>query len=227
MSRRRLWKRPRRSTRPFGPSKTYCFWIRTICPPVDESNARGSDRHGCAQGTRQKTRISQEPRALGERSGGAAPPELIHVIEERRIRPERCQVLEEQREVVAVPEDDRREALDEAVPVQEPGGRDPTDPRNARISVGGVADQGEEVGNQRGLHAEFLANSVGITDLLRSAVDLHDPVAPDALRQVLVGSPDADPLYALVSESDLRRGGQPVVRLQLGHGPDGHSHRGE
>src|SRR5438132_7473391 len=217
MSRRRPWKRSRRSTRPFGPSKTYCFWIRTICPLVDKSNERGSNRHG-AERSFPQTSVPEELHALDERGPGAAPLELVHVIEEGRVGPERCEVFEQQREVAAVSQYVRREALDDTVPVQEPCGRDPADPRKSRISVGGVADEREKVGDQCGLHPELLANSVGIADLLRFAVDLNDPVRPDALRQVLVGSPDADSLHLLVSEGDPRRGGEPVVRLQLGHG---------
>ena len=63
--------------------------------------------------------------------------------------------------------------------------------------------------------------------LLTSAVNLHYPVAADALRQVLVGCPDADLLHTLIYGGDLGRGGKRVVSLQLGHGPYSHTHSGE
>src|SRR4029450_8133455 len=73
-------------------------------------------------------------------------------------------------------------------------------------------------------HAELLANSLCIADLLTSAVNLHYPVAADALRQVLVGRPDADLLHAFIYGGDLRCGGKRVVSLKLGHGPYSHTH---
>jgi hypothetical protein len=56
---------------------------------------------------------------------------------------------------------------------------------------------------------------------------LNDSVGADALRQVLVRRPDADLLHAAVLSRKPRRGCQGVVRLELHHGPDGHSHGGE
>src|SRR2546422_1185334 len=48
--------------------------------------------------------------------------------------------------------------------VQEPRRRDRADPRNARIAVGRVAHEREEVGDQRGLHTEFLAHRCRIAN---------------------------------------------------------------
>ena len=62
---------------------------------------------------------------------------------------------------------------------------------------------------------------------MTSAVNLHYPVAADALRQVLVGRPDADLLHTIIYEGDLGRRGKRVVSLQLGHGPYSHTHSGE
>ena len=111
--------------------------------------------------------------------------------------------------------------------VQKPCRGDRTDPRNAWISIRGIADEGEEVGNQDGLNSELLANSLCIADLLTSAVNLDYPVAADALRQVFVGRPDADFLDTLISTGDLRRGGERVVSLELGHRPYCHAHSSE
>ncbi len=89
------------------------------------------------------------------------------------------------------PEHLGREGLDRAVLVHEPGGRDLADPGDARIAVGRVADEREQVGDQRRIDPELLAHPVGVAHRPAAAIDLHDPVALDALGQVLVGRPDA------------------------------------
>ena len=77
-----------------------------------------------------------------------------------------------------------------------------SDPGNAWIPVRRIADEREEIGNQAGLDAELLANALlRLAIFLPFAVDLHHSVAADALRQILVGCPDANLLHAL----DLRR----------------------
>jgi hypothetical protein len=58
-----------------------------------------------------------------------------------------------------------------------------------------------------------------VADLLRPPVDLHDSLAADALREVLVRSPDADLLHPPVRGGNPGGGGQGVVRLQLDHRP--------
>src|SRR5438128_5490957 len=108
-----------------------------------------------------------------------------------------------------------------------PGYCDSAYPGNTRIAVRGVAHQGEEIGNQAGLHAELLAHPVRVANGLPLAVHLDHPVAPHTLRQVLVGRPDADFLHAVICRSDARRGGERVVGLELDHGPYHHAHGGE
>src|SRR5438477_347183 len=90
-----------------------------------------------------------------------------------------------------------------------------------------VADQGEEVGNQAGLDAELLTHPCRVADLVSFAIDLHHAITPHALRQVLVGRPDADLLHPRVFSGEVCRGRKRVVGLQLDHGPDRHSHGGE
>ena len=148
-------------------------------------------------------------------------------MEEWRIGPERGQGFEQQCPVALLPEHRRGKGLDRAVLVQEPRRRDRADPRNARIAVGRVADEREEVGDQLGLHAEFLAHPCRIANRFPLAVDLHDAIATHALGQVLVGRPDADFLHPLIPGGDLRRRRQGVVGFQLDHGPYHHSHRRE
>src|SRR5207247_644018 len=201
-------------------------WIASYSEPSfyrhDERGWANSTplRDRCLAAALQQASVSQALRPPGECVGGAAPLELGRVAEQRRVGPERRQVFEEQRQVSLVPEHARREVFDDPVLVQEPGRRSRTDPRNARISVCGVADEGEVVGNQGGLHPEFRANACGVPDLLPPAINLYDPVAANALRQVLVARQDADLFHRLIAGGDVCCGGERVVRLQLDHRPD-------
>ena len=63
-------------------------------------------------------------------------------------------------------------------------------PGNARVAVGRVADQRQEVGDQERVDAELLAHAVLVPDGVRPAVDLHDPARAHALGEILVGRPD-------------------------------------
>src|SRR5207247_2399543 len=99
--------------------------------------------------------------------------------------------------------------------------------RNAWISVCRVADEGEEVRDQRASAPVLLPPARRIADRLPFAIHLYDAVPADALRQILVGSPDADFLHARISRGDVGRGGERVVGLELDHGPYGHAHGGE
>src|SRR6266699_1321756 len=174
-----------------------------------------------------QTSVRQPGRPRPERVAGPAPLELVYIAEQGRVGPERRQLFEQQRPLAAVPQHRRGEPLDGAVLVQQPGRRYRADPRDAGISVGRVAHEGEEVGNQRGLDAELLAHPCRVADLPALAIDLDDAIAADALRQIFVGGPDADLLYAVVLRGDPRRGCERVVCLELGHGPYRHAHGGE
>src|SRR5437016_2245695 len=108
--------------------------------------------------------------------GGPAPPELVHILEEWRVGPERGQGFEQHCPVALLPEHRRGKGFDRAVLVQEPRRRDRADPRNARIAVGRVAHEREEVGDQLGLHAELLAHPLYYviarhTEMSRSGLD--------------------------------------------------------
>src|SRR2546421_5133433 len=174
-------------------------------------------------------RVAEPLRTDRERVGGPAPLELGYIPEQGRVGAERRQVFEQQRPVAAVPlpQHRRGETLDGAVLVQQPGRGDRADPRDAGISVGRVAHEGEEVGNQVGLDAELLAHPSRVADRPGPAIDLDDAIAADALRQIFVGGPDADLLDAVVLRRNPRRGRKRVVRLELDHGPYGHAHGGE
>ena len=49
--------------------------------------------------------------------------------------------------------------------------------RNSRISIGGVADEGEVVGNLRGEHAKLFAYRVLVPDPLPLVIHLNDAIA--------------------------------------------------
>src|SRR5439155_22163770 len=123
--------------------------------------------------------------------------------------------LEEERQGAAISEQAGREILERTVLIQEPRRRYPPDSTEARIPVRGVAYEGEKIGYQGGGNAEFLADAFFVQDLPALSVDLHDPIAPNALGQILVGRPDAHLLHVLVRRRDPGSGGKPVVCLQL------------
>ena len=100
-------------------------------------------------------------------------------------------------------------------------------PGDAGIAVGCVADQREVVGDQRRVDAELLAHRGGIADRLGAAIHLHDAIVAHALREILVGCPDADLLDSLVGRGERGRRSQCVVGLELDHRPHGHAHRSE
>src|SRR4029453_16721689 len=93
------------------------------------------------------------------------------------------------------------------------------------IAVRAVADQREPVRNRRGRDAELPAHSLLVAHLARAPIELDDPSAADALRQVLVRRAHDDLLDSLVAGGHRRRCGQRVVRLELDHRPDDHAER--
>src|SRR6266704_2936781 len=114
-----------------------------------------------------------------------------------------------------------------AVAIQESRRGDGPDSRNARISIGRVADEGKEVGDQHGFHAELPANAFRVENLLRSAVHLYHALAAHALGEILVDRPDADFLYALIVGCDPCSRGKRIVGFELDHRPYDDPHGGE
>jgi hypothetical protein len=150
----------------------------------------------------------------------------LHVGEDRRVDPERGELLEEKRPV-AIRQSARREGLERAVSGDQARGRLRADAREARIAVGRVADEGEVVGHPLRRDAELLADALGVADLSAPAIDLDDPIRDDALGEILVGRPDADPLDARVSGRPVGRRGEGVVGLELDHRPHDDAHGGQ
>ena len=102
----------------------------------------------------------------------------------------------------------RREVLELTVTIQELRGSLGTDAGNAGIAVGGIADEREQIGNQRRIDAELLADGGGIANDFAATVDLHHARASHALRQVLIGCPDGDFLDLLLLRCEMQQIGR-------------------
>src|SRR5262245_50356365 len=119
-----------------------------------------------SRGALEQSMVCDALHERGECGGRPGPCELIDVVEERRIGPQRGQLLEKQRLVAALAEHLRREGFDGPMAIQQPRRADAAQSRDTRISVGAVADEGEKVGNQGGFHPELFADSLRVADLL-------------------------------------------------------------
>ena len=98
-------------------------------------------------------------------------------------------------------------------------------PRKPGIAVGGVADEGQVVGNRRRRHAELGHDPRLVARRVAAAVQLHDARAPDRLRQVLVGRADHDALDARVARGERGARRQRIIGLELHHRPDDDAER--
>jgi len=96
-----------------------------------------------------------------------------------------------------------------------------------REAVRAVAHQGEPVRNGRGHDAELLQHAGLVPQLAPAPIELDDPGASDALRQVLVRRTDDDLLHPRIGRRDRRRRGQGVVGLEVDHGPHDHAQRAQ
>src|SRR5690242_4876114 len=74
----------------------------------------------------------------GELRKRSAPPELLHLLEERRVGAKRREPLEEERQRAAVAQHVVREALDRAVTIQQSRGAGRTDAGDPREAVGRI-----------------------------------------------------------------------------------------
>src|SRR5439155_12787450 len=94
---------------------------------------------------------------LGRR---ATPAQCVHILEQRRVGPERREILEQQREPPLLAENLGREVFDRAVSIQQPCGRRGADSRKPRVAVSRVTDEREIVRNHRRRDAEFLTDDL-------------------------------------------------------------------
>jgi hypothetical protein len=188
-------------------------------------------KRGCAQARRPR-------REVGARS---PPAQRVHVDTDRGVRAQRGEraeqlcalaLLGERRGQLLRPSDGHLplgrpggNAL-EALVAGEHGGRGLCAPaRQAGIAVRAVAHQGEPVRNRRGRDTELSAHSLLVAHLARAPIELDDPGAADALRQVLVRRAHDDLVDTPVALGHRRRRGQRVVGLELDHRPDDHAER--
>src|SRR5262249_35509428 len=121
----------------------------------------------------------------------------------------------------------RGDALEVLVAGEHRGRRLRAPAREPGIAVGAVADQCEPVRNRRGRDAELAAHSVLVSHFACATVELDDPAATDALRQILVRRAHDDLLDTAVALGHRGRRGERVVGLQLDHGPDNHAERSQ
>jgi hypothetical protein len=101
------------------------------------------------------------------------------------------------------------------------------DARDARETVGGIADKREVVRDVRRCNTELCAYPHIIANLAAPAIDLHHPVPFDALCEVLVGRPDTHLLHARVPRRAIRGRRERVIGLELDHRPGRHAHGDE
>src|SRR5438270_6635803 len=116
----------------------------------------------------------------------AAPAQRFDVLEEGRVAAQRRELLKEKRELPLFAKDVRRKIFNRAVSIQKPGRGFRADARNARIAVGRIADEPEQIRNERRIDPEFFADRRRITNDLPPPVDLHDPRPAYALPEVFV-----------------------------------------
>src|SRR5882672_6898311 len=102
------------------------------------------------------------------------------------------------------------------------GGR--TDSTNPGIAILSIADEREEIGNQRRLYSELRTHALGVPDLHSLPDDLHHPVSAHALREILVVRPDAHLLDTRILCGEVRSRCESVVGLELDHRPDRDAH---
>src|SRR3954469_3196467 len=79
--------------------------------------------------------------------GGSLPAQFVYVSEQWRIRTQRGENLEQQRELPVFTQDRGREVFQGAVLVDEPRRACPADALDPRIAVGRVPDERKEVGD--------------------------------------------------------------------------------
>src|SRR5258708_27696972 len=136
-----------------------------------------------------------------KRFGRPAPAQLFYIGKQSRLRPQRGEILEQQRKLPIFPEHRRWKILERAMLVNERRRAYGANARDPGIAVSRVADEREKVGDAFGLDAELRPHTRGIPDLARPTQHLDDAIAPYALREVLVRGPNAHLLHGLISRA--------------------------
>ena len=172
-----------------------------------------------------------------------APTELIDVIEERDVGPERGESSKQQGALPLTREGQCKSTCAGGIhaplaPVRRDGfevkklsencsGRFGPPPWQARIPVGRVTYQRQIVRDGRRRYTKLLDHSRLIVRDAGSAIQLDDAGALDALGEVLVGRADNHALDTGIARRRCRRCRERIVRFKLHHRPNHHARRGQ
>src|SRR5581483_10013103 len=81
--------------------------------------------------------------------------------------------------------------LDRAEAINERGGGFRSEPFDSRITISGVADQREIIGNELWRDAELFDHTCFVTNDVAPLINLHDSIIDDALVEIFVRRTDA------------------------------------
>src|SRR4026208_1397144 len=96
---------------------------------------------------------------------------------------------------------------------------------NPRITIRGIANEREIIGDVLGPHTELRFHRGLIPYRAALSIHLNDTIADNALREILVGSPDRDFLDTLVLRREICGGRERIIGLELPHRPRRDTHR--
>src|SRR5487761_290616 len=139
-------------------------------------------------------------------SRGSPPTDVVDFRADGSMRAQRRKVLEEQRQAASFAERFLRKVLDRTISRNQSRCALGADARDSRVAVGAVTHQRQVVRNPLRTNTEFRPHSVFVPDCLGLPVDLHDPVALNALRKVLVRRPDTYLLHLRIIARNARSG---------------------
>ena len=189
----------------------------------------GGNRRGL--GGRAPRAVEQAPVAEALRSGGegrrrAAPPQLVDVAESGASVRSVARSLNSSASSRLSPSTSGGKSSSAAVRFDQPRRGHLADARRCRDSR--PPRRRRARGSREsapGRRRTSRARPSALRTLLLLAIDLHDAVAAHALREILVGRPDATFSTRRRPRRDARGRGQRVVGLELDHRPDGDAHR--
>src|SRR6187431_2675240 len=104
-----------------------------------------------------------------ERCGGTGPSELLHVVEQRRIGAERRECFEKHDPLPVFSKDARGKLLEMAVLADQTRRGLRTDAWQSRVAVGGVADEGKKIRDERRTDPELRGDPRLIANLAAPA----------------------------------------------------------
>jgi hypothetical protein len=171
-------------------------------------------------GPLEQARVPVPSREGSQGRGGTHPPQRIDRAEHGHVGAQGGEPLEQKGVRSLRTQHLVRKVLDRPVTADEPRRALGADSGDAGISIRGVPDECEVIGNSRRLHAEFHLHPCSVPNDLGSPVDLHHALTHHTLREVLIGRPYAHFLHDGLCGRPCRRGGQRIVRLELDHRPD-------